>query len=283
MAAALLILAIGGNWYFHCFSITLFPTTATDGNVLAALTFNCNLPLRYTDREERRENIASLIKESGAEIVFITENFTRKTDSLGIKIKELYPFQTKHSNLAGNVLYSKFPILKDSVIHDGNMGFQINFCQIDYKGIEVDVIGVHLTSNNYDDHNNRMTPDSVKSGKQLGTYLKNIKEAANCRTQEAEMIIHLIDSLAIASHPTVIMGDFNDVSGSSALNVLFNAEMQDAWWEAGFGYGATIRHPLPFRLDHILYNDRMKLQGIKKIDTQGLSDHDALLGKFEIL
>ena len=78
------------------------------------------------------------------------------------------------------------------------------------------------------------------------------------------------------------MGDFNDVCGSPTLNVMKEAGFKDAWWEAGFGYGATIHNPLPYRIDHILYNDMLKLKSIKKIDADKLSDHDALIGWFEV-
>lgn len=78
----------------------------------------------------------------------------------------------------------------------------------------------------------------------------------------------------------IIMGDFNDVSGSKPLNILEDAGFKDAWWDGGFGYGATIHHPLPFRIDHIMYNDGVELVEIKKVDSNGLSDHDALVATF---
>lgn len=80
--------------------------------------------------------------------------------------------------------------------------------------------------------------------------------------------------------PTIVMGDFNDVPGSPTLNILERAGLKDAWWEGGCGYGATIHHPLPYRIDHILHNDGLKLKSIKKIVTQDLSDHDALVARF---
>ena len=79
---------------------------------------------------------------------------------------------------------------------------------------------------------------------------------------------------------TIIMGDFNDVSSSPALRTFQAAGFQAAWWKGGMGFGATIHYPLPYRIDHIMYNDRLRLKSIQKIDAKGLIDHDALVAEF---
>lgn len=81
---------------------------------------------------------------------------------------------------------------------------------------------------------------------------------------------------------TIIMGDFNDVGGSSALRAFKAAGFHDAWWKGGLVYGATIHYLLPYRIDHIMYNDKLTLKSIRKIDAKGLSDHDALEAEFMI-
>ena len=78
------------------------------------------------------------------------------------------------------------------------------------------------------------------------------------------------------------MGDFNDVYGSPVMDFFEDAGLKNAWWEGGFGYGATFHNPLPYRIDHILYSNYLNLKGIKKISAEGLSDHDALVADFEI-
>ena len=79
------------------------------------------------------------------------------------------------------------------------------------------------------------------------------------------------------------MGDMNDVAGSSALRILGTLGYKNAGWKGGSGYGATIHSPVPYRIDHILYRQGLKglkLNSIKKIDAEGLSDHDALVAEF---
>lgn len=76
------------------------------------------------------------------------------------------------------------------------------------------------------------------------------------------------------------MEDFNDVCGSKQVGILKEAGLKDAWWEGGDG--ATIHHLLPFRIDYIVYLDRLQLMDIKKIDINGLFDHDVLMATFKL-
>ncbi len=74
----------------------------------------------------------------------------------------------------------------------------------------------------------------------------------------------------------------NDVCGAPSMRKFKLAGFKDAWSVGGFGYGATIHHLLPYRIDHILYNDGLRLKGIKRIKSRALSDHDALVAVFEV-
>lgn len=78
------------------------------------------------------------------------------------------------------------------------------------------------------------------------------------------------------------MGDLNDVCGSKAVRNLEDAGLKDAWKNGGFGYGATIHKPFPYRIDHIMYSDKLRLLNIRVIDSEDQSDHDALYTEFEI-
>lgn len=206
-----------------------------------------------------------------------------REDSLWLKIRDLYPYRSERKNSVGNRLYSKYPIERDTLLKDNQMAYGITCCQIDVKGKKVEIIGVHLSSNNYNEQMEYMTPDSVENSEQAKTYLGNIVTASRYRANEASLMVNFIDSIKSNKPiPTIVMGDFNDVCGSPTLNIMKDAGFKDAWWEEGGGYGATIHNPLPYRIDHILYNDRLKLKSIKKIDADKLSDHDALIGWFEV-
>lgn len=130
-------------------------------------------------------------------------------------------------------------------------------------------------------------PDSIQDKEGVLQYLRNYETAAEIRRGQAEQVVGDFDEV-----PTIVMGDMNDVAGSPCMRVLEDAGLKEAWWEGGFGYGATIHRPLPYRIDHVMYgvprskfqevSGGFKLKGIRKVDAKGLSDHDALVAEFEV-
>lgn len=299
VAAGLLLLAVIGNWWIEVMPVNIvlpdgqaakpkqgFNEARVQEGELKVLSFNCNLSIKHENREEKRSKIRDFVNEQDADVVFLTENFINTDDSLWLMMQEAFPYRIEEKNSVGNSLYSKYPILCDTIYKEKGKGYGISCSRIDVRGKRVEVIGVHLSSNNYNEQGEYMTPDSVESSEQAKTYLGNIVTASRCRANEASLIVNFIDSISISNKPipTIVMGDFNDVYGSPTLNTLCKGagRFKDAWWEGGCGYGATIHHPLPFRIDHILYNEGLKLRRIKKVSAKGLSDHDALVATFSI-
>lgn len=143
---------------------------------------------------------------------------------------------------------------------------------------EVTLLRFHLSSNNYSRTKDNLTPDEVKSASGIKAYFENFSYATELREMEADTVItHCKDAERV-----VIMGDLNEVSGGSSMRMFAGAGYKDVWSKGGFGYGATIHHPLPYRIDLVLYNSGLKLKGIKKIDAEGISDHDALVAVFDL-
>lgn len=284
-----------------------------NGNELKVLSFNCNLSPKDIDIKERRANVRRFIRAQDADVVFLTENFIVREDSLWLEMQDVYPYRSMQNSSVGNRIYSNFPIVRDTLLKDKVMAYGISCCRVMVQDASTEfskdsglqVVGVHLSSNNYNEQMKYMTPDSVATSMQARTYLKNIVTASEYRQREAEQIVEVLSSkeCKVPSSkgangsiiPTIVMGDFNDVCGSPALRVLESAGLTDVWWKGGFGYGATIHDPLPFRIDHIMYNDVMKLRSIKKVTPStpcdrlrnqrsgtSLSDHDALVATFSI-
>lgn len=272
-----LIICICLNWLTSCWVLSI-TSIHKETETFKVMSFNCNLSPKSEDYLEQRVKIVKLINSNDPEIVFVTENFIKNKDSLWLALNEFYPYRTSRNSSVGNYIYSKYPILSDTVFKEEGIPYGISICEIKYKNSTIDIFGCHLSSNNYNEHMEYMTPDSVNNRHEVKTYLKNILAAGKHRQLEAKAIIDFHDS----SRATIIMGDFNDVCGSPTLEIFENAGFKDAWWEGGLGYGATIHHPLPFRIDHIMYNDKLMLKSVKKIDANGISDHDALQGTFII-
>jgi len=252
----------------------LYTGNATD-TYLKVMSINVNGSATNSNVDSQ---LCRMIRKSGADIVFLTEvAHDRKlfTDSL---LKKSYPYKSyiDDSNYNSSRFYSKYPL--SETIHIGIKSSKYSYCyccQTTIGSTPIKVVGVHMASNNFKGSQASIRPENIDGVYSFLDYLGNIKEASMKRSEEANAIITQEDG-----YKSIIMGDFNDVCGSKPLNIFEYAGFKDAWWEGGFGYGATIYNPIPFRIDHILYNKGLELVDIKNVGCQGLSDHDALLATF---
>lgn len=219
--------------------------------------------------------IADVISKLNPDVIFLSEDFNETGIWLDSLLKKNYPYSSNFA-YSGHHFYSKY--LLDSIrvvkVEDYNNSLRIHV-SVMVNGQSIDIYGCHLASNNYTASQVDFHLDQVNDHHDAKQYLKNVRDASRLRKMEAQAIMKDLTDRA-----TIIMGDFNDVSGSPVLRTFQAAGFQDAWWKGGLGYGATIHYPLPYRIDHIMYNDRLRLKSIKKIDAEGLSDHDVLVAEF---
>lgn len=271
-AGVLAIVMVVLNWWGDCFCIGFKNSFTGD---LKVLSFNVNGVGGYD--EDKINAILGIIQEEAPDIVFMTENFKPLCDSLHERLHDDYPYDTRRMN--HNVIYSKFPLSNPLYFDMINRGTSYMVkCDAEVNGKEVMLFGCHLSSNNYSRNKDYLTPDEVKTASGTKAYFENFSYATELREMEADtVIVHCRDAERV-----VIMGDLNEVCGASTMRMFAGAGYKDAWSKGGFGYGATIHHPLPYRIDHVLYNSGLKLKGIKKIDAEGISDHDALVAVFDL-
>lgn len=268
LAVALFLL----NWWSDCFCFG--HNTGFEGE-LKVLCFNVKGSGQYD--ESKTSNIVELIFEENPDVVFLTENFPPIRDSLLVRLQMRYPFDTRY--IAHNLFLSKYP-LDNQVFYEnlnGGSGYIVR-CSVSIGGKDVSLYGCHLSSNNYSSELDYLTPGNIDTVEETTKYLSNVKNDAHLRALEAETITGSISE----GESVIVMGDMNDICGSTCLNMFKDSALKDAWSVGGLGYGATIHHPLPYRIDHILFNDKLKLRGIKKKDTREISDHDALVAVFDL-
>ena len=261
------------NWLCECFAFSfVFDKGIYGKSAVKVMVWNID-GSQYDSLKV--SEIANVIHKHNPDVVFLSEDFNETGICLDSLLKKNYPYS---SNLtySGHHFYSKF--LLDSIrvieVEDYDNPLRIHVI-IMVNGQQMDIYGCHLASNNYTASQVDFHLNQVNDHHDAKQYLKNIRDASRLREMEGRAIIK-----DMAGRATIIMGDFNDVSGSPALRIFKAAGFQDAWWNGGMGYGATIHNPLPYRIDHIMYNDRLRLKSIKKIGAEGLSDHDALVAEF---
>lgn len=241
--------------------------------------------LSYNDNGEKCskdevEDLSDIITEADADVIFLSEDFDDISQDLDSCLRVHYPYTTYSCTQynRGHHFYSKFPLSNFERVLQADYPFsQVFFCDINALGKKIRVFGVHFASNNYNANNDYVRPEHIDSYAGLCMYLDDIRLASVQRCHEADSVVRYMSQMNV---PTIIMGDMNNVCGSEPLNILERAGLQDAWWYCGFGYGATIHHPLPYRIDHIMYSNHFKLIDVEVIDSHGLSDHDAVFAEF---
>lgn len=271
-AGVLTVVIVAMNWWYDCFCFGFKNNFTGD---LKVLSFNVNAVEGYDD--DKANAIFGIIQEEAPDVVFMTENYYPFCDSLHKRLHENYPYDTRQ--MAFDAIYSKFPLRKLLLFKQNDRGASYMVkSEAEVKGMTVTLFGCHLSSNNFSSVGDYLTPDEVKSASGIKAYFENFSYATELREMEADTVI----THCKGAERVVIMGDLNEVSGGSSMRMLERAGYKDSWSKGGFGYGATIHHPLPYRIDHVLYNSGLKLKGIKKIDAEGISDHDALVAVFDL-
>ena len=263
-----------------------------DSDCLRVMTWN----ISCTDSTgtDDVELLISTILEQDADVVFLTEYSRNAKPEIDSLLSIHYPYKDDYPVwVMWGQVYSRVPF--DSCMRIGGEedGSLFRF-DMHITGVKIPIYCLHLQSNNIID-GEQFYPDSISDKGGISRYLQNYKAASEIRREQAEMIVS-----DFSEAPTIVMGDMNDVCGSPCMKVFAEAGLKDAWWEGGFGYGATIHKPMPYRIDHVMYgwppstslrnrgskfqkvSKGFKLIGIKKVSANGLSDHDALVADFVI-
>ena len=275
IAGAFVITGLLLNWLCECFAFSfVFDKGIYGKSAVKVMAWNID-GSEYDSLKVSK--IADVIHKYNPDVIFLSEDFDKTGACLDSMLTKNYPYS---SNMvcSGHQFYSNYMLDSIRVVdvegYDNPLRIHVS---VMVKGQIIDIYGCHLASNNYSASHVDFHLDQVKDHHDAKQYLKNIRDASRLRKREAQAIIKDMTDRA-----TIIMGDFNDVGGSPALRVFKAAGFQDAWWKGGLGYGATIHYLLPYRIDHIMYNDKLTLKSIRKIDAKGLSDHDALVAEFRI-
>lgn len=280
IAGVALITIVWINWCFECVPLN-WGNNYSIGNFSRLKVLTWNIDGGEFD-SLKVKGIVELIYAENPDIVYLAEDFNESAFSIDTLIREKMPYSSFPQERNGHVIYSKHLIENFHIVNV--QGFKSTLrmhARVVMDNTPFDIYGIHLASNNYsvglEDHH----LDSIENYKDAIKYLLNMIEASKMRSQEIDAILDDIE--LHTSENVIIMGDFNDVSGSNPISKLQSKGFKDAWWEKEFGYGATIHFPLPYRIDHIMYDKGLKLRSIRKIDSDELSDHDALVAEFEMI
>lgn len=258
------------NWKYEVIAVHPFEG---DGEYdLKVLTWNIHCSSKADNLTQKE--IADLILKENADFIQLNE-FTIDSclvvDSILSK-HYLYKVDVNAKEITGDIFYSKRPLSESGK-------FNADFPNAIYSKLYLDndsvyILGCHLVGNNNEGQIEIDDADSLRRVKTFGEYYRNAQEK---RKENAHFLKKAIKE---SSLPMIVMGDMNDFNHSAPMDSLKDVGMRNAWWEGGFGYGATYHEGwLRLRIDHIYYNDKLKLKGVKVVETD-LSDHNILVASF---
>lgn len=245
-----------------------------NGGDIRVLTWNvCGANI---DSREKEEHIAQLVIAQNADLVQLNEFCLDSCSVIDSLLSKHYPYKEDENAhiYAGDIFYSKIPLAKS-----GYLTWRVPntiYSKICLEKDSLYIVGCHQIGNNHEGQIEINDADSLLKVKKFWDYYRNAQEKRKEKAHFLKMKI-LESSLSM-----IVMGDMNDFNHSSPMDSLKDAGMKNAWWEGGLGYGATYHEGwLRLRIDHIYYNDKLMLKGVKVIDTD-LSDHNPLIADFSI-
>lgn len=270
---ALLLIVCYLNWKYEV--IAFHPFRSEGQHNLKVMTWNVHCSNGAESVRQRR--IAELILEVDADFVMLNEYYQDSCQVVDSILRTRYEFtkETNSHRKSGDIFYSK-----RKMKHAGRVRTPKNMKRIQtikatiaVGGDSVQIFGLHMASNHYDDNtfDEEMRSDT--------TSYDRYKDAQEKRRYQA----HWTKEAAMKSkHPVIVMGDMNDFNCSAPLDTFTTNGLRDAWWEAGFGYGHTFHQGwLRLRIDHILHSRELRLECIRVIDTD-LSDHNPVVAGFSL-
>lgn len=297
-SAVVLLFTFILNWWSESFALHLFKRESEDYD-FRVLTFNVNRAHEISVNRGTTDELIDFILEQKADIVLLQEYNADLYPQVQEKLSQVYPYGSgRDSNSRFKSVFCKFPIesCEQLMVDADDLQYELFrnaiYCKKNHDGKEimpicrlkvmigekvVQLFNCHLLSNNY----SVVIRNLRKKGKSLAHGFLPIWRRIDFGLKARELQAQIICKNIELGLPTIICGDFNDVSGAPSLRILKKRGFVDAWWKGGLGFGFTFHGlGLRLRLDHILHSPHEL--NLKKINVphSEVSDHYPLVSNF---
>lgn len=300
LGIAVLVLALILNWWSETFALNCFRQKMGQYD-FRVLTYNINRAHEISVNKGTTEELVDFILGQKADIILLQEYNAELYPLIQEKLAREYTYVIGvDATSRFKSVFSRFPIESCEQLmvdtntteyetfqnrfysknqHAGNEVLPICKMIIHIGNHKLQLFNCHLMSNNY----SVVIRNYRKKKKSIVDVLLPVLHRMDFGYKARELQVKVMSSQIEKKYPSLLCGDFNDIGGSSCIRRLQRSRMVDAWWEKGYGYGATFHGMgLRFRLDHILYSkDFLVLRKIY-VPYSNLSDHSPLLGDFII-
>lgn len=264
---SLIVLLIGFNHVTSVYEISSEEVSEVEDNVLKVLTYNVRQFNQYGWAEDVDipQKIAAFIKEQDADVVAMQEYYKGELD-----IANSFPhkyIKLKQENAEfGLAIFSKFPI-----INSGSLDFPTNsnnnavFADIVKNGDTLRVFNVH-----YQSFGVKPSLQTIEKEQSKRVFLGMGQTFVRQQRQ-----MNIVKEVVLSSpYPSVILGDFNNTAYSYIYQELRDIGFNDAYKEAGNGFGKTFElfGILPLRIDFILPQESLEILTFRNYEVP-YSDH----------
>lgn len=245
------------------------------------------------DRNEFAYQLMSFVREQSPDILCCQEfhsynyNITRPqcieafAEGSGLP----YIYYNKKDNYGGNVIFSKYPIMK--VTEESGFG------QEKLYGVMVSVdagergkfhvANVHLTSYNITDNELDVLTNPTDRPSDLDTIGKKVLHKLSYGMQlRSEEIDRMLGGIPPVDGPVIVCGDFNETPLSYVYRKMQKAGYVDTFTKVGRGIKPTFAWKLPLlRIDYIWANSEVVSHDFKRCRHKA-SDHYPIILDFSI-
>jgi endonuclease/exonuclease/phosphatase family metal-dependent hydrolase len=288
---SILVILIGWNHLNNTLPLNFrdvkIPETSDVDQMFKVLSYNVRGfdVYNWTPNRNIKKEIFSFLQNQKPDILCFQEYYTShlkpETHQTNLELLPAlnenavyYSTGVKNKYGFGIATFSKFPIVKKSRIpfnstHNAAMYTDILFGNDTFRVFNIHLQSIKFHQENYaflDSARLKYSNEQIREIKEIGSRLKT---AFTMRSEQAQMISNYIKD---SPHPVVVLGDFNDTPQSYAYRRIKKG-MQDAFREAGRGFGNTYAGELPsLRIDYILCSEPLIPYQFNRIKTD-YSDH----------
>lgn len=229
--------------------------------VLAANTKLKVMSYNVWGKNKTLDQAAQLIRREEPDILLLQEVYPPLAENLAAMLTDLYPDAVLHvayEPQAGQAVFSRFPVIPIALAYEKGRTQKVSVTT------PVGPIAI------WNVHPNVPRP----------------------WTRHYQQVSALAEDLAQVDGPLIVGGDFNTTDHSETY-ALVNQYLQNAHWEAGWGFGFTFPAHQPrfksipiltplLRIDHIFYSPHFTAHSAHTLSESGGSDHFPVMAELTL-
>ncbi|MBL4605775.1 MAG: endonuclease/exonuclease/phosphatase family protein [Flavobacteriaceae bacterium] len=236
---------------------------------LKVMSYNVRMFNHYgwNPKDSIDQKAYDFIKEKKPDILSIQEFFEAKN----LEITYPYQYVKTKTNKFGLAIYSTYPIINSGSLDFKNSANNIIFADIVKGDDTIRIYNIHLESLKINTNKENFGEEnSDRLIKRMKTAFK--KQAV----QTEEFLVHEKQWKG----KKIICGDFNNTAFSWVYRQI-SKDKQDAFVEAGKGFGKTFNYGYPLRIDFILADMNFDVNYFETFDVK-YSDHFPILARLKL-